>query len=291
SELSFFEDEVLPFLAREAALFHPGYSAEDRVRCFSVCGGVPYYLERFPDVRPLTEHLLDEVFERTGLLHNEAELMLRQLISDPANHSAVLRSIAHGQNRNSEISNRTGLETAHVTKILNTLARPQLRTSELAAAYVRNSVLPHLDHHASQTWEDVCREHVLRVVPEVRAVGRWWGQVPTDVGRRTEEREIDVVGTDSDVRVAVIGMCKWTSTPVDFDELNLQQRLAVRQSWPSVCLRVARFQALKRTVANTARPPPCSIARRVVLRRVWRHSQPRSRKSHGLPGDRSTSLR
>lgn len=282
SELSFFEDEVLagrlygrrtgqlkvsPFLAREAALFHPGYSAEDRVRCFSVCGGVPYYLERFTDARPLTDHLLDEVFERTGLLHNEAELMLRQSIIDPANHSAVLRSIAHGHNRNSEISNRTRLETAHVTKILNTLerlelverlrpitasprakkiayrisdpflrfhfrfvepARSQLRTSELAAAYVRDSVLPYFDHHASQTWEEICREHVLRVVPEVSAVGRWWGQVPVGVGRRTEEREVDVVGTDSDGRVAVIGMCKWTSSPVDFDELNLQQRLAPR---------------------------------------------------------------
>jgi AAA+ ATPase superfamily predicted ATPase len=280
SELSFFEDQVLagrlygrrtgqlkvtPFLAREAALFHPGYSSEDRVRAYSICGGVPYYLERFTDTRPLAEHLLTEVFERTGLLHDEAELMLRQSITDPANHIAVLRSIAHGHNRNNEISQRTRLEPAHITKILTSLerlglverlrpitasprakkiayrisdqflrfhyrfiepAKSRLRTTELAASYLRETVLAQLDHHASQAWEEMCREHVLRTVPEVSAVGRWWGQVPTGAGQRTEEREIDVVGVDAHGTPVVLGMCKWTSSEVDFDELNLLDRLA-----------------------------------------------------------------
>ena len=87
-------------------------------------------------------------------------------------------------------------------------------------------VLPQLDHHASQTWEDICQEYVLRTVPGVSAVGRWWGQVPTGKGARTEEREIDVVGVDAQGRPLVLGMCKWTSAAVDFDELNLLDRLA-----------------------------------------------------------------
>lgn len=280
SELSFFEDEVLagrlygrrtgqlkvlPFLAREAALFHPRYSPEDRVRAYSVCGGVPYYLERFTDDRTIERNLLEEVFERTGLLHDEAELMLRQSIAEPANHIAVLRSIAHGRNRNSQISGRTGLEPAYVTKILGSLerlglverlrpitasprakkiayrisdqflrfhyrfvepARSQLRSSALAAAYLDESVLPQLDHHASQTWENICQEFVLRSVPGVTAVGRWWGQVPSGNGPRTEERELDVVGVDAHGTPLVVGMCKWTSGGVDFDELNLLDRLA-----------------------------------------------------------------
>jgi uncharacterized protein len=280
SELSFFEDKVLagslygrrtgqlklePFSARDAALFHPGYSAEDKVRAFSVCGGVPYYLERFTDDRPLRDHLLSEVFERTGLLHDEAELMLRQSIADPANHIAVLRSIAHGHNRNSEIADRTGLASAHVTKILSSLerlglamtlrpvtasarakktayaiadqflrfhyrfvepGRSQLRTSALAATYLDNSVIPALDHHASMTWEEICRQHVLREVLGATAVGRWWGQVRMGSGPRTEEREIDVVAIDGDKTPLAVGMCKWTSSPVDFDELNLLDRLS-----------------------------------------------------------------
>lgn len=280
SELSFFEDKVLagqlygrrtgqlklaPFLAREAALFHPRYSPEDRVRAYSVCGGVPYYLERFTDDRPLAEHLLVEVFERTGLLHDEAELMLRQSIADPTNHIAVVRAIAHGHNRNNAISQRTRLEAGHVTKLLASLerlglveqlrpitasprtkktayavsdqflrfhyrfvepARSQLRTRALAAAYLEGTVLPQLDHHASQAWEDVCRQHVLRTVPGVSAVGRWWGPVATGQSRRTEQREIDVVGVGEGRTPVVVGMCKWTTTEIDFDELNLLDRLA-----------------------------------------------------------------
>lgn len=280
SELSFFEDKVLagslygrrtgqlklePFTARDAALFHPGYSDADKVRAYSVCGGIPYYLERFTDSQPLSRHLLSEVFERTGLLHDEAELMLRQSIPDPANHIAVLRSIAHGLNRNSQIADRTGLTSAHVTKIVSSLerlglactlrpitassrakkttyaiadqflrfhcrfvepARSQLRTSALAAAYLNDTVLPALDHHASLTWEEVCRQHVLREMPAVTAVGRWWGQVRVGSGPRTDEREIDVVGVDGARTPVAIGMCKWTTRQVDFDELNLLDRLA-----------------------------------------------------------------
>lgn len=280
SELSFFEDELLagslygrrtgqlklgPFLAREAALFHPGYGYQDRVRCYSICGGIPYYLERFSDDRPLRAQLLAEVFSRTGLLHDEAELMLRQSIPDPANHSAVLRSIAHGHNRNNEIAGRTQLTTAHVTKILDSLerlglvqrlrpvtaspkakkiayaisdhflrfhfrfvepARSQLRTTALAEAYLDDTVLPALDRHASYAWEDISREYVLRRHDGVSHVGRWWGQVPSGDGRRTEEREIDVVGVDGDRTPRAVGMCKWTNRAVDLDELNLLDRLA-----------------------------------------------------------------
>jgi AAA+ ATPase superfamily predicted ATPase len=280
SELSFFETEVLggalygrrtgqlrvaPFMAAEAALFHPGYDCQDRVRAYSICGGIPYYLERFTDDHPLSAYLLTEVFQRTGLLHDEAELMLRQSIADPATHAAVLRSIAQGHNRNNEIAGRTGLSTAQVTKLLGALerlglveqlrpitasprakktgyairdqflrfhfrfvepGRSQLRTNALAKSYLDAAVLPALDRHASYAWEDICREYVLRRCPGVTAVGRWWGQVPTGHGRGTEEREIDVVGADGNRAPVAVGTCKWTTHEVDFDELNLLDRLS-----------------------------------------------------------------
>ncbi|MGH7866792.1 MAG: ATP-binding protein, partial [Candidatus Dormibacteraceae bacterium] len=278
SEISFFEDQILsgqlygrrtgqlkltPFSAREAALFHPSYSPEDKVRAYSICGGIPYYLERFSDKRPLKHHLLTEIFERTGLLHDEAEFMLRQSIVDPTPHIAVLRSIAQGHNRNHKISNRTQLNPGHVTKLLDSLerlglverlrpvtesprskktiytisdhflrfhyrfvepARSQLLTNNSAAAFLDRAVLPQLDHHASLAWENICQDYLGRL-EGVMAVGRLWGQVPSGEGMKTEERELDVVGVDSDRRPRVVGMCKWTAAPVNFDELNLLDRL------------------------------------------------------------------
>jgi len=279
SEISFFEDEILagrlygrrtgqlklePFLAKESALFHPEYSEEDRVRVYSVCGGIPYYLERFSGKHSLRTALLNEVFERTGLLHDEAELMLRQSVKNPTNHIAVIRAIAHGYNRNNDIVQRTELSSPHITKILGTLerlglieqlrpitasprskktayalkdhflrfnyrfvepAKSQLRTRALAANYVDSLVMPQLDHYVSLGWEEICRQYVHRAHAEVSAVGRWWGPVPVPQSRRTEEREVDVAGIDATGKLVAVGMCKWTGTQVDFDELNLLDRL------------------------------------------------------------------
>lgn len=88
-------------------------------------------------------------------------------------------------------------------------------------------MLPHLDEFTARAWEVVARQHVHRVMEGITAVGRWWGPVPTTgEGRRTEEREIDVVGVDAHRVPVVLGMCKWTNRPVGVDELRLLDRLA-----------------------------------------------------------------
>lgn len=279
SEISFFEDEVLagtmygrrtgqlkvlPFLAQDASLFHPGYSPQDRVRAFAVCGGIPYYLERFGDDESLRGHLLHEMVSPVGILYSEAELLLRQSITNPGNHLSVLSAIAFGCNRNSTIADRTGLDHAQVLKVLRVLerlnlveqlrpitaparskktayricdqflrfhfrflesGRSQTRTVELAEAYLDRSVLPSFDHFVSEAWEEVAQEHVLYNAEGVAKVGRWWGNVPTGAGRQVEMREVDVVGVDHEQRATVVGMCKWTGNQVDFDELNLLDRL------------------------------------------------------------------
>jgi hypothetical protein len=64
----------------------------------------------------------------------------------------------------------------------------------------------------------------------VRCQNSWsctgWGQAPVGGGPRTEEREIDVVRVDGYRTPIAIGRCKWTNDRVDFDELNLLDRLA-----------------------------------------------------------------
>ncbi|MGH3545959.1 MAG: DUF234 domain-containing protein, partial [Mycobacteriales bacterium] len=105
-------------------------------------------------------------------------------------------------------------------------AKSQLRTRALAATYLNDTVLKQLDQHASRAWENICQQHVMREALGVSAVGRWWGKVPTGQGQRTEEREIDVVGINGSKTPLVVGMCKWTNSDMDFDELNLLERLA-----------------------------------------------------------------
>jgi uncharacterized protein len=275
SEVGFFEREVLgasmygrrtgqlrllPFGYRDAALFHPGYSYEDRIRAYAVCGGMPYYLERFDDGTPLREHILRHTLYRDGLLYEEADLLLRQELPDPRNHIAVLRAIAQGQTQNSKIANRTGLDDSQVSQTVKTLerrqlvrvdrpitaaerskktsytivdgflnfyfrfvdpARSRLRTRADAERYADEVVMPQLDHFVSRpAFELICQDYVHEQ-EQAAGVGAWWGQVPTGEGRQTRSQEIDIVALDHDGTVTATGSCKWTSGRLDFGEENL----------------------------------------------------------------------
>jgi AAA+ ATPase superfamily predicted ATPase len=279
SEVSFFEREVLagqmygrrtgqwqltPFDHCSAALFVPRYSAEDRVRTYAVCGGMPYYLERFDDRLSLADNILVHILYRDGLLHEEAELLLRQELDHPHNYFSVLRAIAGGQTRNSQICNRVQLSASQVSQIAAVLERmrlieqrrpitagprskkttyaivdgflnfyfrfvdpyrSQLRTRAGAEQHRRQTVLPQLDHFVSKpAFEDICCRY-MQEAEQARAVGGWWGQVPTGEGRRTEQREVDAVAVGESSKVVAIGSCKWTTTPVGLDEEALLTRL------------------------------------------------------------------
>jgi AAA+ ATPase superfamily predicted ATPase len=139
SEVSFFERDILghgsplygrrtgqlqvmPFTYRDAALFTPGYSAEDRIRAFAVWGGMPYYLAQIDPGRTVADNILHGVLARDGVLREEARLLLYQELSEPRLHFSVLRSIAAGDTRVSEITNRIGTDSSTVSRVLDALA-------------------------------------------------------------------------------------------------------------------------------------------------------------------------
>lgn len=258
--------ELLPFDYRDASLFFPAYSAEDRIRAYAVCGGMPYYLEQFDASVPVLENIREAVLSRVGVLREEARLLLFEELPDPRTYFSVLRALAGGDTRVSQIANRTGLNPSDVTKYLDVLqtlkivrrlvpvgvstrARTRMTAYEISDAYLRfwfRFVLPFedrlvraesIDRHLTETiapafdefvskptFEEVAREFLMRVT-DAAEVGPWWGQVPTGVGRQTEQREIDCVALSAERRVLAVGSCKWTATPVDSSEERLLARL------------------------------------------------------------------
>lgn len=279
SDVSFFEHRLLgdelygpptgqrqltPFDHRSAALFVPRYSAPDKIRTYAVCGGMPYYLERFDDRVPLAENILRHILRRDGFLHEEAELLLRQELSDPHNHFSTLRAIAAGRTRNSEIMDWTGLDSARVrqiTSVLERLAlvqqcrpvtagprarkttyaildgflrfhfrfvepyRSLLHTRAGAERHLRRTVLPQLDHFVSKpAFEEICRSH-LHAAERAAAVGAWWGAVPIGYERRTERRQLDAVALDGRRAVIAVGSCNWTAEQAGLAEEALLTRL------------------------------------------------------------------
>lgn len=272
SEVSFFREDVLagsmygrrdgqlalhPFDVASSALFTPRYSAEDRVRTFAICGGMPYYLAHWDDSVSVADNILRRILNRDGMLHEEAELLLRQELPDPQQYAAILAAIASGSTRNNEIANHTGLDRAQVYQHLKTLERLQLvgqgrpvtassrskktsysirdgflgfhfrfvapytsrlRSREEARRHLDNTVLPALDEFvAKPAWERICQEYVFRSEPEAVSVGAWWGNVQT-APKHSERREVDIVALDHHRRVIATGSCKWTLEPLSRHE-------------------------------------------------------------------------
>jgi AAA+ ATPase superfamily predicted ATPase len=279
SEVSFFRQDVLagkmygrrtgqwqlaPFEYRAAALFTPSYSAADKVRTYAVCGGMPYYLNTWDDSVPLEQNILRNILYRDGLMHEEAEFLLRQELPDPRQYFAVLEAIARGRRRNNAIVQHTGLDKAQVYQHLRTLERLQLveqrrpvtakptslktsyaildgylnfyftfvepfasrlRNRADAELHLRQTVIPRLDHFVSKpAWEYICRQYMRIQEPDARTVGGWWGSVPV-APRRNEQRELDAAVLDIDGRVIATASCKWTNAPLDYSEETLLTQL------------------------------------------------------------------
>ena len=142
SEIGFFEREVVnysattygrragqlrlrPFRPADVALFLPGWSPEDRIAAYAVFGNMPYYLSQIRPRQSLPENILNVILMSDGLLHEEARLLLDQELPDAAGYFSVLRAIAAGQTRVSQIAQRTGVRggTARVSQMLDTLQR------------------------------------------------------------------------------------------------------------------------------------------------------------------------
>ncbi|AEK72128.1 hypothetical protein GQS_01125 [Thermococcus sp. 4557] len=103
--------------------FLPGYSIEDLVKVWGVVGGIPAYLLKFEPEKGFNENVVDNVLSKGAFLYEEAEILLREELREPANYFAILEAIAGGRNRFGEIVNATGLDKSLVSKYLSVLQR------------------------------------------------------------------------------------------------------------------------------------------------------------------------
>jgi AAA+ ATPase superfamily predicted ATPase len=283
SEISFFQRDVLghgsalfgrrtgqlqvtPFGYRDAALFVPQWTAEDKIRAFAIWGGMPYYLSQVNPDASLAQNILRTTLSRDGVLREEAKLLLFQELAEPRLHFSVLRAIASGDTRVSHIANCIGVDMSTVSRVLDSLSalllvrrnvpvtatlrgrtrqtaweildpylrfwfrfvmpyEERLQRAEGQQLHLEQTVLPALDEFVSRPAFEQIAQDYIRTHSAAASVGSWWGRVPTGQARRTETREIDVVGLTAQGEIAVLGSCKWTGSPMGLAEEGLLARL------------------------------------------------------------------
>ena len=97
-----------PFSYREAALFVPGYTAEDKAVCYGVTGGVAKYLAMLDPEKSLDDNIKRLFFSPDGYLFDEPRNLLAQEFSDTTLVNNVIEQIASGENTLNTIAGKIG---------------------------------------------------------------------------------------------------------------------------------------------------------------------------------------
>lgn len=115
----------------ESALFYESFSPEDRVRLYSVFGGIPHY-NRLIDPKLSVQENVTELIASTGArLENEVSMYLRSEISRITNANEVFETLARGFSRFSDILSQSHVSSSPtLVDVLDKLIRMGLVRKE-----------------------------------------------------------------------------------------------------------------------------------------------------------------
>lgn len=94
----------------ESALFYPNMSDEDKVRIYSVFGGIPYFNRLIDDKKSVKENIIELIASPGARLENEVTMYLNAEISKIVNANEVFEALAQGFSKYSDI-----LSQSHVS--------------------------------------------------------------------------------------------------------------------------------------------------------------------------------
>ena len=140
SALSFMQDKVLsekspvfgrrsmqlelqPFSYREAALFVPEYSLEEKAVVYGITGGIPQYLSFIDTGISLDRNIEQLFFEKTGYLYEETRNFLVQEFEDVSLVNAIIEKLASGENAVNLIADKVHEKPQTVLYTLSKLMR------------------------------------------------------------------------------------------------------------------------------------------------------------------------
>ena len=100
--------------------FFPDVNLENKFKIFSICDGIPKYLEFF-EGKNLEKEIIENFFNDTSFLFREAYQLLSEELRELTNYSLILEAISLGKNNVNEISNFTKIESKDLSFYLRVL--------------------------------------------------------------------------------------------------------------------------------------------------------------------------
>lgn len=242
-------------------------NTSDLTERYAVTGGVPKYIELFADSSDIYDGIARHVINRSGYLYDEPHFLLQQEVSEVGSYFAILKAIAAGNHKLSDIAKVLEIKQTSLTKYLKTLIDLDLLEREVPITeeapekskkglykikdnyirfwfafiypnmsfiesgnsdFVMRKIRGHIvDNHIAYVYEDICRENMW----ELNA-NDCWPFYFSKVGRYWDSTtEIDIAALDPEGKNIIFGECKYWKEPVGVNILTSLEEKAQHVNW------------------------------------------------------------
>lgn len=131
--------DLKPMDYYESSLFYPLFSAEDKVRLYSVFGGIPYYNKLIDPSLTVRENMIELIASPGARLENEVPMYLKSEISRITNANEVFEALAKGYSRFSDILSQSHVSSSPaLADVLEKLIRMEVVQKEAPINYENN---------------------------------------------------------------------------------------------------------------------------------------------------------
>lgn len=247
--------------------FFPEKNEKELIEFFSVTGGVPKYIELIGKEKDIFTSIKNNILDRSSYLYDEPEFLLQQEVSEIGSYFSVIKSIASGNRKLSDIAASIGLKATGITKYLKTLIDLDIVGREVPVTekdpekskkglyvikdnyisfwfkfvypyksliesgntdYVMEKIRQGLvQNHVSYVYEDICREKMQTMALQ--------GELPfrfSKIGRYWDKNtEIDIVALDTNSENMIFGECKYRNELMGTDVLKALEEKTKNVDW------------------------------------------------------------
>ena len=215
------------------------------VEFYAITSGIPKYMELLDKDKSALENIKIHYLKKDSFLYNDAKFLLMDEVKETINYFSVMKVIAGGAHKLSDICNRLQVQSSQITPYLETLREIDLVERRIPITesnpekskkglyfikdqymrfwyryifpfqsflelnndtWVMNKVTTEFNHYISLIFEDICKNLLME----------WYGPVYNHVGSHWDSNtEIDVVARNENGTQILYGECKWTEQPVD----------------------------------------------------------------------------
>ncbi len=122
---------IKPMDYLDSSRFYPSFSTEDKVRLYSVFGGIPYYNRLIDENLSVRENIMELIASPNARLENEVFMYLHSELSKITNANEVFEALAKGFSRFSDILSQSHIpNSATLSEILKKLMMMEMVSKE-----------------------------------------------------------------------------------------------------------------------------------------------------------------